>query len=236
MVVGDGGEKGWRLKKTSEVEKKNIVLFPFAVNPCHRPNPPLSTIHSNYHLAADLMKAMRAFVRGIPVHGNMGFRMFVLVQNELKDHLKLPDQNFSSMMESVDEDVEKSSLADQDDVGSGPAVDKIKVESTVIQVEAKRLIQVRVGYFKSSTTHSELYFAYECISDLHQSSRSGDHRRSRRDSPESDRREAVKVGWSQGEVPEVMIWIMDYRDRSEPSPRHGRDYRDCDNKRERYEV
>ncbi|GJZ16488.1 ATP-dependent 6-phosphofructokinase 6-like protein [Tanacetum coccineum] len=42
------------------------------------------------------------------------------------------------------------------------------------------------------------------------SSRSGDHRRSRRDSTE-------------------------YRDRSEQSPRHGRDYRDYDNKRSRYE-
>ncbi|PWA80123.1 Zinc finger, RanBP2-type [Artemisia annua] len=45
------------------------------------------------------------------------------------------------MMASIDEDVEKSSLADQDDVGSGPAVGKIETESTVIQVEAKRLIQ-----------------------------------------------------------------------------------------------
>ena len=54
------------------------------------------------------------------------------------------------MMASIDEDVEKSSLADQDDVGSGPAVGKIETESTVIQVEAKRLIQVRVSYFKSS--------------------------------------------------------------------------------------
>ncbi|GJS35347.1 hypothetical protein Tco_0533729 [Tanacetum coccineum] len=41
------------------------------------------------------------------------------------------------MMASIDEVVEKSSLADQDDVGSGV----IKAESTVIQVEAKRLIQ-----------------------------------------------------------------------------------------------
>ncbi|PWA48733.1 hypothetical protein CTI12_AA489410 [Artemisia annua] len=45
------------------------------------------------------------------------------------------------MMESIDEDEEKSSLADQDDVGSGPAVGKIETESTVIQMEAKRLIQ-----------------------------------------------------------------------------------------------
>ena len=43
-------------------------------------------------------------------------------------------------MASIDEDVDISSLADQDDVGSGPAVGKIETESTVIQVEAKRLI------------------------------------------------------------------------------------------------
>ncbi|GJY24731.1 hypothetical protein Tco_0398389 [Tanacetum coccineum] len=50
-----------------------------------------------------------------------------------------------------------------------PAVDKIKTESTVIQVEAKCLI-------KRGTPSSR-------------SSRSGDHHRSRRDSPEYDRRD-----------------------------------------------
>ncbi|GJS28610.1 hypothetical protein Tco_0489230 [Tanacetum coccineum] len=39
---------------------------------------------------------------------------------KMKDHLKFPDQKFPLyMMASIDEDVEKSSLTDQDDVGSG---------------------------------------------------------------------------------------------------------------------
>lgn len=63
--------------------------------------------------------------------------MILQVQNELKDHLKFPDQNFHSLIKMMLEVVYL-------------AVDKIKPESTVIQVEAKRLIQVRVGYFKSS--------------------------------------------------------------------------------------
>ncbi|GJW29346.1 hypothetical protein Tco_0046221 [Tanacetum coccineum] len=50
------------------------------------------------------------------------------------------------------------------------------------------------------------------------SSRSGDHQRSRRDSPEYDRSDgrAVSKRYSDG---------RDYRDCSEPLPRHGRDYR-----------
>ncbi|GKF55429.1 hypothetical protein Tco_0165769, partial [Tanacetum coccineum] len=52
----------------------------------------------------------------------------------------------------TDKDVEKSSLTDQDDVESGvyPAVDKIKAKCTVIQVDAKHLIHLRVSYYKSS--------------------------------------------------------------------------------------
>ncbi|GKA28627.1 hypothetical protein Tco_0714872, partial [Tanacetum coccineum] len=53
------------------------------------------------------------------------------------------------------------------------------------------------------------------------SSRSGDHRRSRRDSPEYDRRE----GW-------VVIIVV--RDGSEPTPHHGIDYTNNDHKKSRY--
>ncbi|GKC80585.1 hypothetical protein Tco_1131359, partial [Tanacetum coccineum] len=41
----------------------------------------------------------------------------------------------------------------------------------------------------------------------------------------------VKVGW----VSRRYSNDRDYRDRSEPPPRHGRDYRDYDNKRSGYE-
>ncbi|GJX32463.1 beta-D-glucosyl crocetin beta-1,6-glucosyltransferase-like protein [Tanacetum coccineum] len=61
------------------------------------------------------------------------------------------------------------------------------------------------------------------------SSRSSEHRRSRRHSPEYDRRE----GWAvsrRGDTDD-----KDYRDCSEPSPRQGRDNRYYDIKRSRYE-
>ncbi|GKF09544.1 hypothetical protein Tco_0043768 [Tanacetum coccineum] len=66
------------------------------------------------------------------------------------------------MMASIDEDVEKSSLTDQDDVGSG----------------------VSARY--ASTSHAKRVTSSR-------SSISGDHRRSRRDSPEYDRREVRVV-------------------------------------------
>ncbi|GKA91578.1 hypothetical protein Tco_0813448 [Tanacetum coccineum] len=61
------------------------------------------------------------------------------------------------------------------------------------------------------------------------SSRSSDHRRSRDDSPEYDRREGRDVSMRYSDD-------RDYRDCSEPSPCHGRDNRDYDIKRSRYET
>ncbi|GJZ92657.1 pre-mRNA-splicing factor ATP-dependent RNA helicase DEAH7 [Tanacetum coccineum] len=78
-----------------------------------------------------------------------------------------------------------------------PAVHKIKAESTVIQVEAKRLIQ------KASTSH------FERVTPSSRCSRSSDHRRSRDDSPEYDRREGRDVSMRYSDD-------RDYRDHSEP--------------------
>ncbi|GKC14303.1 hypothetical protein Tco_1011085 [Tanacetum coccineum] len=108
---------------------------------------------------------------------------------KMKDHLKFPDQKFPLyMMASIDEDVEKSSLTDQDDVGSG----------------------VSARY--ASTSHAKRVTSSR-------SSISGDHRRSRRDSPEYDRREVRVVSRR------YISDDRDYRDRSEPSPHPGRGYR-----------
>nr|GEY27533.1 protein root primordium defective 1 [Tanacetum cinerariifolium] len=116
----------------------------------------------------------------------------------------------------------KESVGDQNrgktESGVYPAVDKIKPESTVIQVEAKRLIQVIVSYFKPLEKRSARY-ASTSLSELgtpsSRSSRSGDHCRSRRDSPEYDRREGRVVSRKYSDD-------RDHQDRSEPSPRHGR--------------
>ncbi|GJZ46007.1 hypothetical protein Tco_0593603 [Tanacetum coccineum] len=89
------------------------------------------------------------------------------------------------------------------------AVHKIKADSTVIQVEAKRLIQR--------------------VTPSSRRSRSSDHRRSRRDSPEYDSHEGRAVS-------RRYIDDKDYRDRSEPSSRQGRDNRDYDIKRSKYET
>nr|GEZ51750.1 hypothetical protein [Tanacetum cinerariifolium] len=93
-------------------------------------------------------------------------------------------------------------LADQDDVGTGsgvyPVVDKIKTESIVIQVEAQRLIQFDLivlffNVYSQTTGERSARYASTSLSEhdtpSSRSSRSGDHRRSRRDSTEYDRRE-----------------------------------------------
>ncbi|GJR86582.1 hypothetical protein Tco_0210593 [Tanacetum coccineum] len=61
------------------------------------------------------------------------------------------------------------------------------------------------------------------------SSRSSDHRRSRDDSPEYDRREGRDVSLRYSDD-------RDYSGRSELSPRHGRDNRHYNIKRSRYET
>ncbi|GKA30673.1 hypothetical protein Tco_0716978 [Tanacetum coccineum] len=85
------------------------------------------------------------------------------------------------MTTSIDEDVEKSSLVNQDDIGSGV--------SSIKPLKNDLLNMLLPQFLRSSRS---------------------DHRHSRRDSTE-------------------------YRDRLEPSPRDGRDYRDYDNKRSGYE-
>ncbi|GKC25693.1 hypothetical protein Tco_1027843 [Tanacetum coccineum] len=120
-------------------------------------------------------------------------------------HLRTP--KVPPMMASIDEDVEKSLLADQDDVGSG--IDLI--------VRCFSMLQ------KASTSHSER------VTPSSRSSRSSDHRRSRDDSPEYDRREGRDVSLRYSDD-------RDYSGRSELSPRHGRDNRHYNIKRSRYET
>ncbi|GJX07312.1 hypothetical protein Tco_0195244 [Tanacetum coccineum] len=149
--------------------------------------------------------------------------MFLQLQSELKD----PRPKVSSMMASMDEDVEKTSLTDQDDVGSG-------VSSSGQNKSRKYRDSSGSKTFDSdSQTTEERSARYASTSHAERdtpsrSSRSGDRRRSRRDSPEYDRHQGRVVSRRHSDD-------RDYRNCSEPSPRHGRDYRDCNNKRSRYE-
>ncbi|GJZ11527.1 hypothetical protein Tco_0546286 [Tanacetum coccineum] len=114
-----------------------------------------------------------------------------------------------------------------------PAMHKIKAECTAIQVETKRLILNHS--FSVSSSHSKRFLCNgiyrrrygkssladqdDRVTPSSRSSRSSDHRRSRRHSPEYDRREGRAVSRRYTDD-------KDYRDRSEPSPRQGRDNRD----------
>ncbi|GKD77793.1 hypothetical protein Tco_1340414 [Tanacetum coccineum] len=105
------------------------------------------------------------------------------------------------MMASIDEDVEKSSLADQDDVRNGKVSLKKNDQSlSVLLLHLKVPEVVIIGV---------LGVIYQNMI-------------------------GVKVGWSQGDIV-IFSDDRDYRDRSEQSPPHGRDYRDYNNKRSRYE-
>ncbi|GJS18439.1 hypothetical protein Tco_0412911, partial [Tanacetum coccineum] len=105
------------------------------------------------------------------------------------------------MMASIDEDVDKSSLTDQDDVGSGfhLIVMFYNVYSQTAEERSARY---------ASTSHSERVTPSR-------SSTSGDHQCSRRDSPEYDRRDGRAIS-------RKYIDERDHQDRSEPPPRHGR--------------
>ncbi|GJY73177.1 retrotransposable element Tf2 [Tanacetum coccineum] len=114
------------------------------------------------------------------------------------------------------EDVEKSSLADQDDFGSG-------VSSSGQNISRKYRDSSGCKTFDSgdsqTTEERSARYASTSLSEpgtpSSRSSRSCDHQRSRRDSPEYDRRE----GWA---VSRKYSDDRDRQDRSEPSPRHGR--------------
>ncbi|GKC29505.1 hypothetical protein Tco_1036799 [Tanacetum coccineum] len=113
-----------------------------------------------------------------------------------------------------------------------PAVHKIKAESTAIQVEAKQSITEEEYLLEMSfNLVNMIKLLYQsCIRVTHSSRsyRSSDHRRSRCHSLEYDRREGREVSRRYTDD-------KDYRDRSEPSPRQGRDNRDYDIKRSRYQ-
>ncbi|GJX62007.1 hypothetical protein Tco_0294907 [Tanacetum coccineum] len=107
------------------------------------------------------------------------------------------------MMTCIDEDGEKSSQTHQDDVGSGvSSTGQNIIETTVIQVEAKRLIQLDLivmffnVYSQTAEERSARYVStslFERGTPSSRSSRSGDHQRFRRDSLEYDRRDGRAV-------------------------------------------
>ncbi|GJU62967.1 hypothetical protein Tco_1244802 [Tanacetum coccineum] len=157
--------------------------------------------------------------------------------------LHLRNTKVSSMMASIEEDVEKSTLADQDDVGSGGSSsaqnksrkyrdssgsktfdsDKKSItEEYLLEMSFNLVNKIKLLYLIGNQS---------CIrvTPSSRNSRSGDHRCSRRDSPEYDRREGRVVSRRYSDD-------RDYRDHLEPSPRHGRDNRDYDIKRSRYET
>ncbi|GJU06670.1 putative ribonuclease H-like domain-containing protein [Tanacetum coccineum] len=101
-------------------------------------------------------------------------------------YLHLRNTKVSSMMASIDEDVEKSSLADQDDVGSGG--------SSSAQNKSRKYRDLS----GSKTRHLPhiLRFApipLQRVTPSSRSSRSSDHRRSRDASPDYDRCEGRNV-------------------------------------------
>nr|GEV32795.1 DNA/RNA helicase, DEAD/DEAH box type, N-terminal [Tanacetum cinerariifolium] len=85
------------------------------------------------------------------------------------------------MMASIDEDVEKISLADQDDVRNGA--------SSSGQNKSRKYYDSSGSITFESITEEERS-KFECVTLSSKSSKSGDHRRSRRDLPVDDRREA----------------------------------------------
>nr|GEU94961.1 DNA/RNA helicase, DEAD/DEAH box type, N-terminal [Tanacetum cinerariifolium] len=88
-------------------------------------------------------------------------------------------------------------------------VDKIKAESTVIQVEEKTFDSVKQLKNDLLDMFSPHFL---------RSSRSVDHQRSMHDSPKYDRRDGRVVSRRYSDD-------RDYRDRSKPLPRHRRDYK-----------
>ncbi|GJW66695.1 pre-mRNA-splicing factor ATP-dependent RNA helicase DEAH7, partial [Tanacetum coccineum] len=141
---------------------------------------------------------------------------------------KVPRPKVSSMMASMDEDAEKISLADQDDVGSGvSSIKPLKNDLLDLLLPHIESCILRMNVISDFHPYQILSLYLQRVTPS-RSSRSGDHRRSRRDSPECDRRDGRVVSWKYSDD-------RDHQDRLEPSPRHGRDYRDYDYKRSRYE-
>ncbi|GJY56394.1 pre-mRNA-splicing factor ATP-dependent RNA helicase DEAH7 [Tanacetum coccineum] len=110
---------------------------------------------------------------------------------------KVPRPKVSSMMASMDEDVEKTSLADQDDVESGLSSSgqnksrkyRDSSGSKTFDSDSQTTEERSARY--ASTSHAER-------DTPSRSSRSGDHRCSRRDSPEYDRRVSPEYDRRQG--------------------------------------
>ncbi|GJZ78164.1 retrovirus-related pol polyprotein from transposon TNT 1-94 [Tanacetum coccineum] len=163
---------------------------------------------------------------------NMNLRSYLsdhLSAKRVEGSFKVPRPKVSSMMASIDEDAKKSSQTNQDDVGSGVSSSGQNItESTVIQVEAQRLIQfdLIVMFFNVysqtteersgryvSTSYSEVTWL---VVPLHL------------EVPEAviisvlgvirQNMIGVTVGQSQGNISDDRV----HQDGLEPSPHHGR--------------
>ncbi|GJU85418.1 hypothetical protein Tco_1292964 [Tanacetum coccineum] len=120
---------------------------------------------------------------GIPGSARYAFTSLIILSvKRVEGSFKVPRPKVSSMMASIDKDVEISSLTDQDDVRSGVS---------------------NSGQNKNKKYH---------------------------DSSGSKTFDSGRV------VSRIYSDDRDFRDRSEMSPHHGRDYRDYDNKRSRYVI
>ncbi|GKD37695.1 hypothetical protein Tco_1257902 [Tanacetum coccineum] len=133
--------------------------------------------------------------------------LIILSAKRVEGSFKVPRPKVSSMTTSIDEDVEKSSLADQDDVGSGVSSSgqnksrmyRDSIGSKTFDSDCQTTEERSARY--ASTSLSEVIWLFEIM----------------RDSTEYDRCEGRVVSRRYSDD-------RDYRDSSEPLPRHGRDY------------
>ncbi|GJZ26681.1 hypothetical protein Tco_0570934 [Tanacetum coccineum] len=119
--------------------------------------------------------------------------LIILSAKRVEGSFKVPRPKVSSMTTSIDEDVEKSSLADQDDVGSGVSnggqnksrMYRDSIGSKTFDSDCQTTEERSARYASTSLS--------ERVTPSTRSSRSGDHRSSRRDSTEYDRCEGRVV-------------------------------------------
>ncbi|GJY03108.1 zinc finger, PMZ-type containing protein [Tanacetum coccineum] len=129
-----------------------------------------------------------------PVETGVGLDVLASAKR-VEGSFKVPKPKVSSM----DEDVEKTSLADQDDVGSGVSSSGQNKSRTYRDSSGSKTFDSG----NNSQTTEERSARYASTSHVERdtpsrSSRSGDHLRSRRDSPEYDRRVSPEYDRRQG--------------------------------------
>ncbi|KAL4587030.1 hypothetical protein LXL04_011679 [Taraxacum kok-saghyz] len=153
---------------------------------------------------------------------------------------KVPREKVSSMMSSLDDEVEKttSSVTGLDEVGSGVSSSgrnytsrqyRDSSGSKTFGSESQINEEERVPrHGSNSNTRSE------DVTPSSRSSRSSQHRSHRNDSADYDRRRNDSRD-DRGSSRRYYSSDRDERDHVDPSPRYGKDYRDYGNKRSRYE-